>query len=525
VSLDEQIRAKAKELGLSKAPERASFSVNGSTVPSASDADRDATFGPRAASWARKALAGRAEQLADIPIGDGRNNYLNRSAWVLLRFALAGHLDAQEVIDTLGEADGGGDYPATRNTLESAWNGAHKHGPLDPPVDGTASDDFFELAVRAAKTSPPPESATPPPPMPEPTVDVELRRRMAHERSVAAELALLRARHEAKRVFTAEQAAATFREPPSVATLREELLLPRDPVAFSCDELLPKGGNALLAAAFKAGKTTTVTSYIRAYADGKPFLGRFGVHPHDGRIAIFNYELSRQQFDQWLDDAQIEHPECVAVLHLRGYRLDIRAPSVEDWVVRWLVEHEVSTWIADPLARASVGTDENSNTEMGVWLDTFDVIKQRAGVVDGLVVTHMGRGEQEQGAERARGAARVDDWADVRWILTKDDEGNRYFRASGRDVEVPEEKLTYDPATRHLTIGGGDRKWEKRRQLEDAVVAFVLSNPGCSGRAVELGVEGKGEAVRAALRSATAGHRLRVEDGRNNANLYYANPV
>lgn len=519
-SIDDILKAKAAEMGHGKAPARLTV-----VTDPVEQEDRDATFNARAASWCRKALAGRAERLAAIPIGDGRNVELNKSTWVLLRFALAGHLDPQEVIDTMGEADGGGDYPATRATLESAWEGAHKHGPVDPPIDGTSADDFFTELVERAKTAPKPTEPVAVPAMPAPTVEAELRARMRHQRAVADELAMLRARDEAKRIFTAEQAAATFREPPSTLTLREQLMLPRDPVTFSCDELLPRGGNALLTAAFKAGKTTTVTSYLRAYADGKPFLGRFPVHPHEGRIAIFNYELSQQQYDQWLEDAEIEHPERIAVLHLRGYRLDLRASSVEDWIVQWLMEHEVSAWIADPLARAAVGTDENSNTEMGVWLDTFDVIKERAGVIDGILVTHTGRAEMEAGQERARGATRLDDWADVRWILTRDENGNRYFRATGRDVEVPEEKLTFDTVTRQLTIGGGDRKWEKRRAVEDAVFAFVLAHPGVSGRAVELGVEGKAEAIRSALKSATISHRLRVEDGPNNANLYYPNPV
>jgi hypothetical protein len=41
--------------------------------------------------------------------------------------------------------------------------------------------------------------------------------------------------------------------------------------------------------------------------------------------------------------------------------------------------------------------------------------------------------------------------------LVKDDEGNRYFRATGRDVETEETRLEFDPITRALTLGSGAR--------------------------------------------------------------------
>ena len=160
----------------------------------------------------------------------------------------------------------------------------------------------------------------------------------------------------------------------------------------------------------------------------------------------------------------IQNPDRVSVLNLRGFRLPITAPSVEDWIVRWLEEREVTAWVVDPFARAAVGTDENSNTEVGVWLDTLDVIKERAGVRDLILPTHTGRAEQEAGQERARGATRLDDWADVRWLLTKDEQGDRFFRATGRDVEVARGEADIRRADRALTIGGGDRRWVKSRR-------------------------------------------------------------
>src|SRR4051812_18841070 len=86
----------------------------------------------------------------------------------------------------------------------------------------------------------------------------------------------------------------------------------------------------------------------------------------------------------------------------RGGRRRLRAGQsggvrVEDWVVEWHRKHETQVWIMDPFARAATGVDENSNTEVGVWLDTFDVIKERAGISEGIIPTHTGRAEQDAG--------------------------------------------------------------------------------------------------------------------------------
>src|SRR5690606_381718 len=69
---------------------------------------------------------------------------------------------------------------------------------------------------------------------------------------------------------------------------------------------------------------------------------------------------------------------------------------------------------------------------------------------------HMGHG-----GERARGDSRILDWPDAVWYLRRelsDDDAaedlanvNRFFSAYGRDVDVKESLLGYEPVTRSLT--------------------------------------------------------------------------
>lgn len=343
---------------------------------------------------------------------------------------------------------------------------------------------------------------------------------LAYRQAVAREKVLLKVRRDAKRLLDAEEALATFRVPPSRPTLTEELQIPDEPITYTVGEVLPAGGNALLTAQYKSGKTTLINQLAKAWADGEPFLGRFEVNAPAGRIALWNYELDERQYRRWLREVGIKDTDRVTVLNLRGYRMPVTVPHVEDWIVTWLAERDVALWVVDPFARAFVGAgrSENDNTEVGTFLDTLDVIKNRAGVSDLVLPTHTGRAEMEEGEERARGATRLDDWADVRWLLTKDENDVRYFRATGRDVEVCEEKLTYDEGSRGLVFGGGDRTWEKRRRLVDAVVEVVVETPGISLSKLRPAVRSRVEkasndSIDSAVEYAAGRHEIHVEKG------------
>jgi hypothetical protein len=310
-------------------------------------------------------------------------------------------------------------------------------------------------------------------------LDEEMLRKLRYQQELAAEARRQRIHREARRLLDADEFASTWREPPSRRTLTDELAEPDDPIRYRVDRLLTVGGNALLTAAFKAGKTTLCNNLLRCLADGEPFLNRFDVHPPEGRIAVFNYEVSDSQYRRWLRRIGVRNTDKVCVLNLRGYRLPMIHALVEDWITKWLIEHEIGTWIVDPFARAMIGCgDENSNTDVGVMLDALDVIKGRAGVGELILPTHTGRAEQLAGAERARGATRLDDWADARWLLTADEAGRRFFRANGRDVDVDEELLTFDPQTSRLTLGGHDRRGMAAKDRSSELVEWIRENPG-----------------------------------------------
>lgn len=440
----------------------------------------------QATPYALAALRGEVDNIQAVPIGSGRNDQLNRSAVKMYGLAAAGQIDERTVTETLGAADGGLDFTATRRTLESAREavftrlGARVVPESTARPAQTTTDPFGEghyvgpvgvadsgTGVRSA------EAAAETPNIAQPDPDE------AYRVLVATEARRVRLNRDARKLVDDQDAANAFRVPPFLPTLADELAIPDEPVTYAIDELIPTGANVVLTAQYKTGKTTTINNLARAFADGVDFLNRYGVAPLDGRVCLFNYEVDGAQYRRWLREVGIVNVDRVTVLNLRGFRLPLTVPFVEDWTVNYLRERECKVWIVDPFARAFTGCgDENDNGQVGVFLDTLDVIKERAGVDVLVMPNHTGRAEFEQGQERGRGATRLDDWADVRWLLTKDDSDVRYFRATGRDVDVDESALAFDPATRHLRVAGGDRREQARRRIDDAVLTIVQNRPG-----------------------------------------------
>jgi RecA-family ATPase len=291
------------------------------------------------------------------------------------------------------------------------------------------------------------------------------------------EIALARAKREAKKLLDIEEATAKFKMPEYFGHLGEELQLPRQEVEWTIKDVFPTGANVTLTAQYKAGKTTLINSLARSLADGEKFLNYFDAPDHPGRIVIFNYEVNREQYRRWFDDVGIKNVEKVSLYHMKGSVVPLLVPHIQDLIVGVLKRLKAQTWILDPFAGAFTGSgDENSNSDVTVFLNILDNIKERAGVSNLVIPIHTGRA-QEHGIDRARGATRLDDWADVRWILKKTQEG-RFFSADGRDVLLEEQALAYDNETRGLTFGGADAYMTKKYNNEELWYEAVLNNPG-----------------------------------------------
>jgi hypothetical protein len=158
------------------------------------------------------------------------------------------------------------------------------------------------------------------------------------------------------------------------------------------------------------------------------------------------------------------------------------------------------------------GLNENDNNDTSTWTGVFDEIKREAGVPNALVIVHASsKRKAEEGDEHSRGATALEDWADGLWYLTRQGE-QRYLRAEGRDILVPESALSFDPQTRLLgPTGGGSRHEERVRSTMRAILLFVQKSPSASGRQVQAAIGGKTDTIRDTLSEAEREGLVRVD--------------
>jgi hypothetical protein len=319
----------------------------------------------------------------------------------------------------------------------------------------------------------------------------------------------MRVQEEARR----EVGRTTWREPPQTLPGTDYLLIADEDDPWTIVDLLNAGGNALLAAQFKVGKTTLLLNLLKSFCDNRPFLGRFPVNlERDRKVGFWNYEMPQGQFRRWVRRMNIGRTDRFAIADLRGFDVRLGTQEGDDWAVEWLQRWETQVWIVDPYARAYSGDSENDNTEVARFTDAVDRVKERAGVDIAILGAHFGRALFEAGTEHVRGATRLDDWADSRWIQTKDLDGDRFFSAIGRDVDIEESRLSFNPKTLSLNLIEGNRGNRGQERIEGLIMTYVRESvdtftPGSeglkralSGRSIVASVEGKDSAIRAALR-------------------------
>jgi hypothetical protein len=340
----------------------------------------------------------------------------------------------------------------------------------------------------------------------------------ARELEVRQELRRLEVREEARRRHRAGQSAAR----PPITSLDAFLAVQDEPVTFRIADLMPVGSRVLLAAQYKAGKTTLVANLLRALVDGVDFLGRSVTRPN-GRVVLLDGELDERMLRRWLRDQRIRNTDRIAVVSLRGRlsSLNLLDPGVRDEWAAELRALDAGVVILDCLRPVldALGLDEDK--EAGRLCVAFDELLAAADVAEGLVVHHMGH----QG-ERSRGSSRLRDWPDVEWKLVRQDDdpaSARYFSAYGRDVDVPETALRYDLATRRLDAVGGTRQDSKARALVPAVLDVLAEADGpLTTRAlVDLLLDvGPRDTVREAVALAVAGGSVRTEPGPRRSTLH-----
>lgn len=300
-------------------------------------------------------------------------------------------------------------------------------------------------------------------------------------------------------------------------------------VDYRVEGLWPKGGNVLLVAEKKAGKTTLLGNLVRSLADGEEFLGRAtgGMQPGE-RVVLLDTELPAKLLQGWLRDQGVLNRSAV---HLHTLRGQVRKFAITDTRVRarwadWLRGLNAKVLVVDPIGPVMehLGVDENSNTEVGNLLNALTALCVEGGVEELVIVQHAGHT-----GERARGASRFGGWCDAEWKIVLEKEylelstADRFFSASGRDVAVPEARLVFDRRERRLSLEGGNRMVVATSNAESRIEEYLLDHTGAKTGDVVKGAGGDVNANSTALKLMVKRGQVRITDGPNRSTLHYLN--
>ena len=181
----------------------------------------------------------------------------------------------------------------------------------------------------------------------------------------------------------------------------------------------------------------------------------------------------------------------MALVTSRGRRNPLADEVSRGELVEWLKEQQAQFLIVDPFANAFSGDNMNDTAEVKRWLHDLDTVIDAAGCSEALLVNHAGWNGQ------SRNSSALVDWADSIVTLTRNDDDERFIKAEGRDVQLSEDRLDYDPLTRRLSLTGtGSKRANKNKQNLsghiDALVRVVASTPGISVNQIELAWKASG---------------------------------
>lgn len=312
----------------------------------------------------------------------------------------------------------------------------------------------------------------------------------------AAELRIIEEAREHNQTRATASAA-----PLTPTTATAYLAQPDSETVWRVTDLWPAQGRVLLVAAAKTGKTTMVArNLLPALADGGTFLGRYRTLPEpDRNILLLNMEVGDNTLRRWIRTAGINNTDNVYVASLRGRTAaaDLSTPAARRRFAAMLTDHNIGTVILDPLAPllASMGLVEDSNHDVARFFAWWSEALADAGVTDDLICHHAGHDGQ-----RSRGASRLLDEPDAIWTIRRDETPAddtdpygpmevRHMRAVGRDVDLADEVLSFNPATGALSLSGttpGGAFGALRRRRREETVLRLLADAGGSMNRTEL---------------------------------------
>lgn len=280
-------------------------------------------------------------------------------------------------------------------------------------------------------------------PVPRETTKAEDTPKQEQRKPTAEEIAAFEARQERERIerrarelridkAARELLARELREAtagrvgaPVILTGAEFMAQPTEAAKYRVDTLWNEGGQVLLYAAAKAGKSTFMHNLVESLTNGRAFLDMYDVERVQGRVTLIDFELSPDRLREELAHYDLDHDRfnIVPMRHMGAGQFDPMDDANRAQWAAMLREANTEVLIIDCLGPVVRATGRDPNTEGGHMLDAIILLCAEAGIKSHLVVDHASS-KSYAGDNGARGDSTKMDIPDHLWHLRKHGDGD-----------------------------------------------------------------------------------------------------
>ena len=320
---------------------------------------------------------------------------------------------------------------------------------------------------------------------------------MAFRTKVDSDRLRQEASSEAKRQI-AESTFNSSKKTPKATLLSEFLEMEFEKERYLVDGLIPTNSTVTLVAARKTGKSTFVYNLIYSLLFGKPLLNVFATKSIQERIGYVNYELTKEQAQEWFARTPIGSTDQVAVWNLRGEPNPFRNSDATSVFAKEVKDLGIRVLILDPFSSAYRGDSLDNDAVKAFFLMT-DAFKEESGVRELIIPIHAG-----WDSSRVRGASTLDDHPDAILHLQSSKDGTRTFHAFGRDVDVAQGELEFDKETLLLTYKGALTPDYKIDKLVKAIIDLLRKKTEVNSTELRTEIVGSNHQIETARKKALA---------------------
>lgn len=292
--------------------------------------------------------------------------------------------------------------------------------------------------------------------------------------------------NDAPRVST--DVARTIGKTHGITHIRELLEEPDDAVSWIVDGLLPAGGLSVLAGKPKGGKSTLSRGIAVRVSRGEPILGRSTTK---GPVIYIG----------------LEDPRRVTKSHLRalGARADddlyvftgTRPVEALAWLEGELTRVDPVLVVVDTLQHLLGVSDLNDYARVVLALGpVLALVRSRRAHI--LLVHHAGKGERT-GFDAILGSTAILGTVDTAVLLRRREDESRTVATRQREGEDLPESVLFLDARKEPQLGPTRQDHDAERVGERVLAFLGTQTEPVTRKAVEDGVEGRGEVVRDGL--------------------------